>query len=127
MSEYGNLSSIGHLGNITNHVEDDQNLSGETLNLYESFMSGKSEALKLMGPKSLDENKQLESFIEEVLNSNTMHCLTFGLSTIFKASGSCIDISSLAILKFIDISSMTSGLRLPTPAKSLFTKRGKTR
>jgi hypothetical protein len=103
---FENLGSVGTNANFSEGVG-----SGGGSGLYENMFSGNSN------------NEKLNELIDNVINSNQVKVLTFGLSTIFAASQNILpDINS--IMRPFSISSAVSGLSLPTPANVLGIKKG---
>jgi hypothetical protein len=65
-----------------------------------------------------NENEQIENFIENIMNSNNIRVITLGLSTIFdacKGFKSATSFESASMLKFMDLSVGSTGLKIPTP------------
>ena len=104
------FENLGSVGTNANFSEGGGGGSGGGNNLYGNMFGGNSN------------NQKLNEFIDNMMNSNQVKALTFGLSTIFTASQNIIpDINS--IIKPLSIGSAFAGLSLPTPAQALGIKR----
>jgi hypothetical protein len=105
------FENLGSVGTNANFSEGDGGGSGGGNNLYGNMFGGNSN------------NEKLNELIDNIMNSNQVKALTFGLSTIFTASQNILpDINS--IIQPFSISSAFSGLSLPTPAQVLGIKKG---
>lgn len=97
------FENLGSIGINANFSEDSGSGSGGT-NLYENMFGGNSN------------NQKFNDLINDIMNSNQVKALTFGLSTIFSASQNVIpDIN--AIMRPFSIGSITAGPIIPTPGQ----------
>lgn len=101
---FENLGSVGTNANFSEGGGGGSGGGGGGANLYGNMFGGNSS------------NQKFNDFINELMNSNQVKALTFGLSTIFSASQNIIpDIN--AIMRPFSIGSAVSGFSLPTPGQ----------
>ncbi len=126
-----NLSCIGHCGNFiiedSRKKNDKKTSTTNKVSLYDDLFGGGTGDL-FSGMGLLAGNKEI-STIEQSFNtlfpeSHNVKMVTFGLDSIFGAAQASpfSGLESVGFLKYIDLSNMASGLKLPTPLKLLPTK-----
>ena len=122
-----NLSYIGHYGNFVSAGEEEavvQSSSAPQIkSLYNNAFDFEGTADILNCPSLLSMgNSEIAdvggSLTAAMDGSHNIKMLTFGLDTIFQAgqSGLFPNLEGLSIMKALDISSMMSGLKLPSVA-----------
>lgn len=128
-----NLSLIGHLGNFViekDGKDETPNESPHKISLYDNpfEFSGTNEILhgSLGESQIADVGTSINASFD---SSHNVQMLTFGLNSIFKvgeSGGLLPNLESLSVLKYMDIGSMVSGVKLPS-VLSLPSKKGKAR
>ena len=133
-----NLSYIGHCGNFI--IEDGELEEAGSYNnnnkksLYDFDnrleLGGTGDVLGGHGILNVADTEiaQIEqTFNTALTGSHNIKMITFGLDSIFGAAQASpfMGLETLGLLKYVDLSALTSGFRLPAPA-SLF-PRGKGR
>lgn len=128
-----NLSFIGHIGNFVVEKEGEDKTPNESphkISLYDNpfEFSGTNEILhgSLCESPIADVGGSINSVIESSYN---VKILTFGLNSIFKvgeSGGLLPNLESLSLMKYVDISAMVSGFKLPS-VLSLPGKKGRGR
>lgn len=128
-----NLSLIGHIGNFvveTDGKDKTPNESPHKISLYDNpfEFSGTGEILQ----GSLNESAISDvgaSITGAMEGSHNVKILTFGLDSIYsvgQSGGLLPNLESLSLMKYVDLSAMVSGLKLPS-LLSLPGKKGKGR
>jgi hypothetical protein len=123
-----NLSYIGHYGNFITDEQDHKSDSSKSgiykMSLYSNAFDfeGVAEILSGGGIFSIgnSEISDVTGSVNSTLeNSHNVKMLTFGLDSIFQVgqSGLLPNLEGLSILKYMDISSMMAGLKLPSVVK----------
>lgn len=119
-----NLSYIGHLGNFmkADEIDKDNAPSGmHIMSLYNNAFDfeGTGELLSGQGILTVGNSEISEiggSLTSVMDNSHNIKMLTFGLDSIFHVgqSGLLPNLEGLSVLKYMDISNMMAGLKLPS-------------
>jgi hypothetical protein len=125
-----NLSLVGHLGNFVIETEGEDktpNDSPHKISLYDNpfEFSGTNEILHASLGNS-DFTDVAGSITGNLDNSHNVKMLTFGMDSIFavgQSGGLLPNLESLGLLKYMDIGSIVSGMKLPSvlslPGKKL--------
>ncbi len=119
-----NLSYIGHYGNFMTGEEEknDSSTSGiHKMSLYNNAFDfeGTGDMFSGAGVFTVG-NKEVAdvtgSITSVMENSHNIKMLTFGLDTIFQVgqTGLLPNLEGLSVLKYMDISNMMAGLKLPS-------------
>ena len=121
-----NLSYIGHSGNFMRAGEDEKGESSSSsgihkMSLYSNAFDfeGTADILSGVGIFSVgnSEVSDVGGSITSVMdNSHNIKMLTFGLDAIFQVgqTGFLPNLEALSVLKYMDISNMMSGIKLPS-------------
>lgn len=128
-----NLNLVGHIGNFameTDGKDKTPNDSPHKISLYDNpfEFSGTGEILH----GSLNESPMSEigaSITGTLDNSHNVKMLTFGLDSIYavgQSGGLLPNLESLSLMKYVDLSAMVSGVKLPS-VLSLPGKKGRGR
>ena len=120
-----NLSLVGHIGNFVMEMDREDktpNDSPHKMSLYDNpfEFSGTGDMLSGTGILNVGESQVADvagSITGSMDNSHNVKMLTFGLDSIFQvgqSSGLLPNLESLSVLKYMNIGSMVSGMKLPT-------------
>lgn len=132
-----NLSLIGHLGNFAIEFDGKDKTPGDSpvkLSLYNNpyDFSGTGEMFSDTGIMQLGESQMTDikgSITSSMDNVHNVKMLTFGMDSIFQigqSGGFLPNLESLSLMKYMDIGSMVSGMKMPQ-ALSVPGKKGKLR